>query len=131
MPVLGHGVDIIHVPRLARVLSEHREAFLERCFTEGERVYCMAAPKLAAQRLAARFAAKEAAYKCLAHDAGPAAGMTWLDFEVVKEAGGRPKLLVPGEAARLAADRGMDDWLLSLSHSEEYAIASVIAQDTL
>lgn len=124
MSVIGHGVDIVAVPRVRRLLDRHGDRFLCRCFTPGERAYA-AGRRRQPEHLAARFAAKEAVLKALG--TGMAAGIAWTDIEVATEASGRPAIALAGEAARMAHARGIRRWSLSLSHAGDYAIASVLA----
>ncbi|MGD9692253.1 MAG: holo-ACP synthase [Phycisphaerales bacterium] len=124
MPLIAHAIDIVHVPRIARILHEQGERFLSRVFTPAESQYALSAPN-PAERLAARFAAKEAAFKAL-HTGWPL-GVAWTDVEVAKLPSGAPVYHFHNAFAQLAHDRGAVNWLLSLSHSGEYAIASAIA----
>lgn len=126
MRILGHGVDIVAVARVGRMLDEHGERFLERVFTAEERAYAAgAAGSRRAEHLAARFAAKEAAMKALG--IGWTHGVAWTDIGVTREASGRPALSLTGRFADLARSRGVIEWWLSLSHTEAHALASVIA----
>jgi len=125
MTVLGLGVDIVLVARIARSLDEHGERFLSRVYTQRERCYADKRPRRRAEHLAARFAAKEAALKALG--TGWRSGIAWTDVEVVNDAGGAPTLRVTGEAARIADGKGVANWLVSLSHTTEQAIATVLA----
>jgi holo-[acyl-carrier protein] synthase len=121
--MLAHGIDIVEVPRIARMLREHGERFLERCFTAAEREYCLAG-KRRDEHLAGRFAAKEAVLKALG--TGWKNGIAWTDVEVVRDQSGAPSVRLHGPAARLAAERGIGVWSLSLSHTAGYAVASAI-----
>jgi holo-[acyl-carrier protein] synthase len=123
--VLGHGVDLANVARIERMLQEHPDRFAERVFTAVERAYADAGGVRRAERYAARFAAKEAAMKALG--TGWRSGIAWTDAEVVHGADGAPTLRVHGRLAEIAAERGIDAWLISLSHTDELAMASVIA----
>ena len=125
MTIIGHGVDIIEVSRIAEMLQRHGEAFWARVFTSGERLYCEASKKRSHEHAAARFAAKEAALKCLG--TGWVNGIAWTDVEVWNEPSGRPILRIRGEAARVATSMGITAWSISLSHTDLYAVASVIA----
>ena len=78
------------------------------------------------EHLAARFAAKEAALKALG--TGWSEGVGWTDVEVVRDAIGRPGLMVTGKAAEIAAGRGIEAWHVSLTHTGTHAMASVIAE---
>lgn len=128
--IVGHGVDLVDVARLGRSIEEHGERFLERVFTEGERAYAENGGKRRMERYAARFAAKEAAFKAVG--TGWRSGIAWTDAEVVTEPSGRPTLLVRGELGGFArarcADAGGGEpvWEVSLSHTETLAMASVI-----
>ncbi|MBL0920840.1 MAG: holo-ACP synthase [Phycisphaerales bacterium] len=121
--MVAHGVDIVRVDRIARMLEEHGERFLERCFTEQEAAY-QADSRRRAEHLAARFAAKEAAFKALG--VGWGADASWTEAEVVKRPSGEPALVVRGRLADLARRKGVRAWFLSLSHTEGLAVASVI-----
>ncbi len=110
----------MEVARIERAMKRHGERFFTRFFTAAERAYCQDRP----ERLAARFAAKEAAAKALGTGIGD---VRWIDFEVGCDPRGRPVLHLHGEAARLAADLGLHTWEISLSHTESQAIAFVVA----
>lgn len=118
-----HGVDLVEVARIARLLAEHPERFLERVFTPGERDYCLAGRRRD-EHLAARFAAKEATLKALG--TGWRSGIAWTDVEVSLLPSGAPVLRLQGRAAQVASEQGVSRWLVSLSHTPEYAMASVI-----
>lgn len=120
---LAHGIDIVEVSRVADLISRHRERSLERLFTEAERAYCIGRAR-EIEHLAARFAAKEAALKALG--TGWAQGLGWTDIEVTRQPSGKPGLVLHGRAAEVAAELGITAWLISMSHTESTAIASVI-----
>jgi holo-[acyl-carrier protein] synthase len=121
--MLRIGVDMIEVGRVERAMARHGERFLVRFFTPSERAQC----KGNAGRLAARFAAKEAAAKALGTGIGD---VRWVEIEVDSDERGRPELLLHGAAFRLATDLGLHDWQVSLSHTQGYAIAFVVAIGT-
>jgi len=125
MTVLGHGVDIVAVARVARSIDEHGERFLARVFTDTERAHCEDSAKRRFERYAARFAAKEAALKCLG--TGWSGGIAWTDVSVRNDASGAPNLDVTGRAREVAEAMAVSRWLVSLSHTEGMAIASVMA----
>ncbi|MFM9994389.1 MAG: holo-ACP synthase [Phycisphaerales bacterium] len=124
MNTIAHGIDLVEVARIARMLAEHGESFLDRCFTPGERRYAHESARRD-EHLAARFAAKEATLKALG--TGWRSGIAWTDVEVISEASGAPTLVLHGRAAEIARERGISGWLVSLSHTEHHAAASVIA----
>lgn len=123
--ILGTGVDIVEVARLRRALDRHGDRLLYRLFTEAEIAYCNASPPHRAARLAARFAAKEAALKALGLGLRQ---VRWTDVEVRRDAAGRPSLHLAGRLAALAAEKGATRFHLSLSHTQEYAVAQVVVE---
>ena len=123
--IIGTGVDITEVPRIQQALDRYGDRFLRRVFTAAEISYCMEKPN-AAERLAARFAAKEAGMKAIG--TGLRGGITWRDMEVVRFPGQRPQLRYHGRAAEIAAALGCKQTHLSLSHTAEQAIAHVILE---
>jgi holo-[acyl-carrier protein] synthase len=123
--IVGTGVDIAEVKRIQAAVNRFGERFLKRVFTPAELRYCMAKPN-AAERLAARFAAKEAGMKAIG--TGLRLGVTWQDVEVLRMPGQRPILQFNGKAAEFAARLGCKRTHLSLSHTKEQAIAHVILE---
>src|SRR5271169_4795318 len=123
--IVGTGIDIAEVPRIAASIARFGERFLNRVFTEEEIRYCDSKANRA-ERYAARFAAKEAAMKALG--TGWNHGVRWRDVEVSRQPGGRPTIAFHGKAAEFAAKLGTVHIALSLSHTEEYAIAQVILE---
>ena len=123
--IVGTGVDITEVPRIQAAVKRFGERFLRRVFTPAELHYCLAKPN-ATERLAARFAAKEAGMKAIG--TGLRHGVTWQDVEVVRLPGQRPNLKFSGKAAEFADRLGCKRTHLSLSHTKEQAIAYVILE---
>jgi holo-[acyl-carrier protein] synthase len=123
--VLGLGTDLARVERFREFLTAGKTALLERLFTAGERAYALAKAD-PAPHLAARFAAKESGMK--AFGLGWRDGLSWHDFEVVRDPLGRPDLVLGGRAAQLAAERGINRVHLSYSHDGDYAVATVILE---
>ena len=124
--VLGLGTDLIETKRVQESIERYGERFLERIFTEGEIAYCMRKRKNAAESFAARFAAKEAGAKALG--TGISRGVSWKEFEVKREASGKPTLSLSGRAAELAGMMGIRRVELSLTHSRELAMAVVLVE---
>jgi holo-[acyl-carrier protein] synthase len=124
--IVGTGIDIVEVPRLAATLERFGERFVKRVFTEAERRYCDSKQNRA-ERYAARFAAKEAGLKAIG--TGLRGGVSWREVEVSRAPGGRPTLSYHGKAASYAASLGARRTSLSLSHTEQHAIAQVILED--
>jgi holo-[acyl-carrier protein] synthase len=124
--IVGTGIDIAEVPRIAASIQRFGGRFLRRVFTAGEIRYCESKANHA-ERYAARFAAKEAAMKALG--TGWNRGVRWRDIEVSREPGGRPTILFHGKAAEVAEKLGAAHVALSLSHTAEQAIAQVILEN--
>ncbi len=118
------GIDLVQVSRVAESLQRFGDRFLRRVFTEGEISYATADPAQMAERLAARFAAKEATLKALSL----ADRMTWRDVEVRRDAAGGCAVALSGGAAREAARSGTVELAVSLSHEGDYAAAVVVAR---
>lgn len=123
--IVGTGVDITEVPRIKAAVERFGQRFITRVFTPEEARYCQGKPN-AAERLAARFAAKEAGMKAIG--TGLRYGVTWRDVEVVRLPGQRPNLKFHGKAAEFADRLGCKRVHLSLSHTAEQAIAHVILE---
>lgn len=128
MNAVAHGIDLVDIARIERMLDEHDERFRQRVFTKNEQAYCDAATHRRAERYAARFAAKEAVLKALG--TGWRNGIAWTDIEVVRKPSGEPALNITGKCAEIANDMGITHWLISISHAGEtsggFAMASVI-----
>ncbi len=124
--IVGTGIDIVEVPRVAAAIERHGEHFLRRVFTDAEILYCDSKANRT-ERYAARFAAKEAGLKAIG--TGWRHGIAWRDVEVRREPGGRPTIFFGGKAAEFAARLGVRRVYLSLSHTVEHAIAHVILED--
>lgn len=122
--IIGHGVDLVEVARIALMIEAHAHQFLNRVYTAAEQHYADSS-KRRLEHYAARFAAKEAALKALG--TGWRDGIAWTDCEVVLLPSGAPTLRLSGRAAELAAEAGITRWFVSLSHTETHAMASVIA----
>lgn len=121
--IVGLGIDVCSVERIGAIVERHGALFSERVFTGGELAHAGSGP-VRSERLAARWAAKEAGIKAL----GAPDGLRWHDLEVVNAADGAPELVLRGAAASAAAARGAARVLLSLSHAAGVAIAVVILE---
>ncbi|HZU74417.1 MAG TPA: holo-ACP synthase [Acidimicrobiales bacterium] len=119
--MISLGIDVVEVPRM-RVVLGRRPRLADRVFTEAERAYA-ARKRDPTERLAARFAAKEAVMKALGVGIGTVA---FREIEVVRGPRGAPTIAVTGRAAEWAARRGITDWRISLTHSELIAAAVVV-----
>jgi holo-[acyl-carrier protein] synthase len=125
---LSVGVDLVEVAEVARSVKRFGDRYLRRVFTEHEISCCQGSPQVAAAALAARFAAKEATLKVLRpDDARP----DWRSIEVVRLPSGACKLRLRGEAARLAIERGLGPFALSMTHEAGMAAAVVVSGSAL
>ncbi len=115
------GVDIVEISRVRRVAEQYGDRFLKRIYTDRELAYCRGR----APQLATRFAAKEAVMKALGVGIR---GLRWRDIEVVRERGRAPTIQLHGTALARAQKIGLDHLAISLSHSDEYAVASVVGE---
>ena len=121
--ILGLGVDLCPVDRIERILDRHGGLFTERVFTETEQAYA-GQHRTQGERLAARFAAKEAAIKAL----GAPKGLRWRDMAVSNDESGAPHLNLSGRAKARAEEMGVARTMLSLSHAGGMAVAVVILE---
>lgn len=124
--ILGIGSDLAEVSRIRASRERFGDRFLARVYTVGEVRYALSKAN-ADERLAGRFAAKEAGMKALG--TGLSGGVTWQDFEVTREPSGKPTLRLSGQAARLAAARGVRQVHLTITHTATMAMAVVIFED--
>lgn len=118
------GVDIIEIDRVERVFRQYGDRFLRRIYTESEIAYARGR----APQLASRFAAKEAVMKLLGTGVR---GVSWRDIEVKRQRGMAPHVVLHGTAETRAERIGLTDIALSLTHSKEYAVASVVGDSEL
>ena len=124
--ILGIGTDLAEVGRVRDSMNRFGSRFLDRVYTLREREYALSKAN-AAERLAARFAAKEAGMKALG--TGWSKGVGWRDIEVVNERSGRPALYFHGAAEGIAEALGAKRISVSLTHTAEMAFAVVILED--
>jgi len=123
--IVGTGIDVVEVPRIAAAIERFGDRFLQRIFTQGEIRYCQSKANRV-ERFAARFAAKEAGMKALG--TGWNHGVRWRDVEVQRQPGGRPIIVFHGVAAQFAQKLGVTHAALSLTHTAAEAIAHVILE---
>jgi holo-[acyl-carrier protein] synthase len=123
--LIGTGVDLIEVERIAHSIERYGERFLRRVYTDHEIAYCRGR-RVSAESFAARFAAKEAGAKALG--TGISRGVTWNEFQVARNPGGRPVLELRGRAALLAKELGVRAISLSLTHTGSLAMATVVME---
>lgn len=125
--ILGLGTDLTEVERIRKSVERYGDRFLKRVYTSAECAYAFSKANRA-ERLAARFAAKEAAMKAIG--TGWTRGITWKDFEVINESSGRPTLRLSGVAREIANIMGVEHISVSLTHTAELALAIVVLENS-
>ena len=123
--IAGIGVDIVDVARIQALLDRHGERFLRRVYTEAETAYAMGAANKA-ERLAGRFAVKEAVMKALG--TGKSQGILWRDVETIRGRLGRPEVRLHGQAVKWLKIRGWNAVHVSITHDGGRAVAFVIIE---
>jgi len=124
--IVGTGVDLAEVLRVRHLVDRFGRRFLERVYTAAEIAYVERKANRF-ERLAARFAAKEAGMKAIG--TGWRHGVRWRDFEVANLPSGKPTLRLYGVAARVAEKLRVRSISLSVTHTSEYGMAHVILED--
>ncbi|HHW91135.1 MAG TPA: holo-ACP synthase [Firmicutes bacterium] len=125
MVVKGIGIDLIEVERIRRAVNRRPAGFRRRVFTPAEWEYCNRGGSIDHAALAARFAAKEAVFKALGCGWRQ---IPWQEVEIRKGAQGEPLVRLGPRAQALAREKGIEEILLSLSHTRGHAVAQVVAQ---
>lgn len=120
--MIGIGVDLCEVERMRAALTR-TPTIRDRLFTETEQAYCDLR-RDPAERYAARFAAKEAVLKAMGVGVG---ACKWREIEVARASSGAPSVLLHGGAQRLADERGIGEWRLSMTHTHRMAEAIAVA----
>jgi holo-[acyl-carrier protein] synthase len=126
--ILGLGIDVVSLARFTKLLRSEREVSLRRhVFTEREWPddWAAAPDSFVLAKLSARFAVKEAAMKALG--CGWGQGTFFKEFEVVPRGDGGVRLELHGNAKRLADERGINNWFVSIAHERYYAVATALA----
>jgi holo-[acyl-carrier protein] synthase len=121
--IIGVGTDLVEVQRIRESAERFGVRFLNRIYTDVEQAYCNSKANRF-ERYAARFAAKEAGMKALG--TGWSRGVGWRDFQVVNARSGRPTLQLAGQAALIAAESGVTNISLSMTHTASEGFAIVI-----
>lgn len=124
MEIIAHGIDLVDFPRIEQMVKEHGRRFLDRIFTPAEQNYAKS-NKNETEKLAGRFAAKEAVLKLLG--TGWRGKIAWTDIEVTNNEKGQPKVGLKGEVAKIAKKQGIKHISVSITHTANFAIASAVA----
>jgi len=123
--IVGIGIDIVDITRIQALLDRYGERFLHRVFTDAETSYAMSGAN-GAERLAGRFAVKEALMKALG--TGKTQGILWKDVETLRGRAGKPEVHLHGQAVRWAKLRGSSAVHVSITHDGGKAVAFVILE---
>ena len=123
--IAGIGADLVDIARIQALLDRHGERFLRRVYTEAETAYAMRGANKA-ERLAGRFAVKEAVMKALG--TGKSQGILWRDVETLRARSGKPEVHLHGQAVRLVKLRGGGVVHVSITHDGGKAVAFVILE---
>ena len=124
MGIIAHGIDLVDFPRIEEMVKRHGERFLGRVFTVAEQKYAQA-NKNGIEKLAGRFAAKEAVMKLVG--TGWRGKIAWTDIEVVNTETGQPEVKLSGEVKKIADKLGITQISVSITHTANFAIASAVA----
>ncbi len=124
--ILGIGSDLAEVDRIRASRLRFGDRFLHRIYSDAEIAYSTSKANID-ERLAARFAAKEAGMKALG--TGLSGGVSWQDFAVGREPSGRPTLTLSGVAAQIALKRGINRVHITITHTAALAMAVVVMED--
>ena len=119
------GIDLVSADAVRDSIRVHGEHYMRRVYSDRELADCRTATTIDPERLAARFAAKEATFKVLR---GGDEALPWRDVEVVRDPSGRVDLLLNGRAATLAGNAGISHLALSLTHERGLVAAVVVAE---
>jgi len=123
--IIGLGTDIVSISRVQKACEQHK--FKAKCFTECEIEYCESKGKMAGASFAGFFAAKEAAVKALGTGFS---GLKPIEVEIAKDFMGKPCLRLHGNAEALAEQMGVSGSYTSISHCDEYAVATVVIESS-
>lgn len=124
MQIIAHGIDLVDFPRIEQMVNRHADRFLDRVFTPAEQDYSQA-NKNSIEKLAGRFAAKEAILKLLG--TGWRGKIAWTDIEILNNEFGAPKVNLTGEVEKIAKKNGIKNISISITHTANFAIASAVA----
>jgi holo-[acyl-carrier protein] synthase len=124
MHIVAHGIDLVDCSRIEALATRHGERFIDRVFTKGEHDYAKK-NKNYIERLAGRFAAKEAVLKAIG--TGWRGKITWTDIEVINNSLGQPQVYLSGRVKVIAEQLGITQMSISITHTTDFAIASVVA----
>ncbi len=124
MGIIAHGIDLVDFPRIEDMVKRHGGRFMDRVFTTAEQAYAQE-NRNGVEKLAGRFAAKEAVLKLLG--TGWRGKIAWTDIEVVNTPTGQPEVRLYGEVRKIADKLGVTQISVSITHTANFAVASAVA----
>jgi len=124
MEIVAHGIDLVDCSRIEAMIERHGERFIQRVFTAAEQAYAEA-NKNKIEKLAGRFAAKEAILKLMG--TGWRDKIAWTDIEIINNSIGQPEVTLTGEVEKIADKLGIKHISVSITHTANFAIASAVA----
>ena len=124
MKIIAHGIDLVDFPRIEQMIERHGSRFLNRVFTDREQSDAETVHNRT-EKLAGRFAAKEAVLKLLG--TGWRGKIAWTEIEIINNSMGQPCVNISGEVARIAEESQVEQITLSITHTSNFAIASAVA----
>jgi holo-[acyl-carrier protein] synthase len=124
MEIVAHGIDLVDCSRIEAMVERHGERFIQRIFTAAEQAYAQA-NKNEIEKLAGRFAAKEAVLKLMG--TGWRGKIAWTDIEIRNNSSGQPEVILSGEVKKIADKLGIKHISVSITHTANFAIASAVA----
>ncbi len=124
MEIVAHGIDLVDCSRIEAMIERHGDRFIQRIFTAAEQAYAEA-NKNKVEKLAGRFAAKEAILKLMG--TGWRGKIAWTDIEIINNSSGQPEVTLDGEVEKIADKLGIKHISVSITHTANFAIASAVA----
>lgn len=124
MEIIAHGIDLVDFPRIAEMIERHGDRFVNRVFTTAEQDYARS-KRNTIEVYAGRFAAKEAVLKLVG--TGWRGRIAWTDVEVTNNSAGQPAVALSGEVKQIAERLKIKHVSISITHTANFAIASVVA----
>jgi holo-[acyl-carrier protein] synthase len=121
---IAQGIDLVDFPRIEQMVERHGQRFIDRVFTEAEQKYANS-KRDRMEKLAGRFAAKEAILKLLG--TGWRGKIAWTDIEIINNEMGQPQVKLSGQVKEIADSLGITDISVSITHTANFAIASAAA----
>ena len=123
--IIGCGIDLVKIERIEKIVNKWGDNFTSRVFTLLEREYCEKKKSNKYQSYAGRFAAKEALLKSLGLGMR---GVNWKEIEIENDELGQPIIDMSGKLKKIASEKGVSKYFITISHTKDYAIAQVILE---